>query len=281
MSELYFVGFKDITFKDDERGCTLDVAVWYPTDVAPAMHNYFGQFYACVSQDARIIHKRFPVLFISHGSKGHRFNQHYLAERIAEAGFIVISVEHPYDNAFEDSHLDLWCNLENRSRDLLFVIKQVCECPFLQNRMNYNETFFVGHSFGGYTCMKLAQENALSHIINLRGLILFAPAYDELYFNGQQPLTEQTHVLLFTSERDELLHHVDEAYLKLATKATHYELKNAGHYVYLMCCPEALKVSCPDICVDIGVDRQAIHPFLTVKVINFLNTHCHSSLEVI
>lgn len=281
MSDLYFVGFKDITLKDEKRSRTLNVAIWYPTDVTPTIQNYFGQHYSCVSKDAEIIYKTFPVLFISHGSKGHRFNQHYLAERIAETGFIVISIEHPYDNAFNADHSNLQCNLNNRPEDLLFVVTKLCKWSFLKTCMDYSSVFFMGHSFGGYTCMNLAQKNALSHMINLRGLILFAPAYHPTYFDDFHTLDEQTHVLLFTSEQDELLHNVDKAYLQLATNITHYELKGAGHYVYLMRCSEALKEICPEICLDHNVDRQQIHQFLIVTVINFLNSHCHSSLEVV
>jgi len=76
-------GFRDLKFTDHERGRTISVALWYPTD-DPAAALIYGCVHAGrVAEGGAIRPGRHPLALHSHGTGGNRFNQYNLAEFFA------------------------------------------------------------------------------------------------------------------------------------------------------------------------------------------------------
>ncbi len=92
------VGYTVLDFKvksgDAEKPLT--VAVWYPTDAAPAPHTYGGPTKGRVAVDGapRAEGGPWPMLVFSHGYGGGGLGHAYLAEVLAARGWIVAAPDH-------------------------------------------------------------------------------------------------------------------------------------------------------------------------------------------
>jgi predicted dienelactone hydrolase len=96
-----------------------------------------------------------PLILISHGTGGHRFNQFYLSEFLAAHGYIVIAVQHPGNCTGDNSDALLLKNLWNRPKDVSFVVDQALKEPGLAEHISRNRIGVIGHSLGGYTALTL------------------------------------------------------------------------------------------------------------------------------
>ena len=99
-------------------------------------------------------HKR-PLIVVSHGNWGTRYSQGWLAVRLVDAGYVVLSTSHPGtlgDDQSVAGRLRLW----DRSRDVSFALTEVLKHPKWSALIDENRVAFVGHSFGGWTGISLA-----------------------------------------------------------------------------------------------------------------------------
>ncbi|NNM58232.1 MAG: hypothetical protein HKM04_00235 [Legionellales bacterium] len=276
----YFAGFQDAIYYDNQRNREVRAAIWYPTQESPEQSTYFNAYTGYVKHHAVIDKAQFPLILISHGSKGHRINQHYLAEYLAKQGFIVAAVEHPFDTSFDDSQSDKQTNLINRPLDVLLVIKRLMSDSFYKTSLDEKNIGMIGHSFGGFTALLMAgifpdyldcfnKNKVTAYLKNIKGITLLAPALSELF--DTNCAKTNIPILFFKSEFDEALGSSDLNYLPLFTNKKLINLKNTGHYIYLMKCPDKLKDICPVICVDKGMQREEIHPILKKNIAEFFN----------
>ena len=96
-----------------------------------------------------------PLIVVSHGNWGTRFSQGWLAVRLVNAGFVVLSASHPGtlgDDQTVAGRLRLW----DRSRDISFALDEVLKHPKWSALIDETRIAFVGHSFGGWTGVSLA-----------------------------------------------------------------------------------------------------------------------------
>jgi predicted dienelactone hydrolase len=77
-------------------------AVWYPC-AQPANEVKLGPFIMSVAKDCPIAGKKLPLVVISHGRGGTFLDHRDTAEILADAGFIVVAINHPGDNAMDKS----------------------------------------------------------------------------------------------------------------------------------------------------------------------------------
>jgi predicted dienelactone hydrolase len=108
-----------------------------------------------------------PVVVISHGLGSDRTTYAYLAEHLAQHGFMVAVIEHPGSNADQLQALaagrvdEVTAPEEfiNRPQDVTFLLDEMEQInrthPTLQGRMNLQQVGIIGQSFGGYTALIL------------------------------------------------------------------------------------------------------------------------------
>jgi predicted dienelactone hydrolase len=100
-------------------------------------------------------HGKRPLIVISHGNWGTRYSQGWLALRLVQAGYLVLSTSHPGTLGNDQSvagRLRLW----DRSRDVSFALTQILAQPQWSGLIDESRVGFVGHSFGGWTGVSLA-----------------------------------------------------------------------------------------------------------------------------
>jgi predicted dienelactone hydrolase len=98
---------------------------------------------------------RRPLIVISHGNWGGRYSQGWLAVRLVNAGFVVLSTSHPGtlgDDQTVAGRLRLW----DRSRDVSSALGELLLHPGWSALIDEDRIGFVGHSFGGWTGVSLA-----------------------------------------------------------------------------------------------------------------------------
>jgi predicted dienelactone hydrolase len=301
------VGVQESVWKDAKRNRTIKTAIWYPTSAPAGTIRYMSVFSGRAKKDAPIDKGTFPLLLVSHGTMGHRYNQYYLSEFLASHGYIVAAVEHPLDNYSDDTDAHTIRNLWNRPKDVSFVLTQMLERSAFAGSIDSSKIGVIGHSLGGYTALVLAGAVPnRSHIIKLCASPgEFKPICDKVkdelrqwsegkYYDYTQlhdprfkaafamapgvpfafkkPDMERVRIPIFivVSGKDEILHGEEKRYAKIfPTPPEWLELPDAGHFVYLMECPFFVRILAWIPCRDIGVPRSKIHPKLQKAALSF------------
>jgi predicted dienelactone hydrolase len=108
-----------------------------------------------VARGAQPVSGKRPLVVVSHGNWGSRYSQGWLALKLVDSGYIVLSASHPGtvgDDQTAAGRYRLW----DRSRDISFALDQVLNDPKWAALIDETRIGFVGHSFGGWTGVSLA-----------------------------------------------------------------------------------------------------------------------------
>jgi len=123
-------------------------------------------------RDARIEDGRFPLILFSHGNGGFRMQSAFWCEHMASHGYVVMSPDHTRNCSLTvvDGKVILY-DKEGRERsaidrpkDLSFLIDAMermhhgADSRFL-GKIDLDHIGVAGHSFGGYTAAKMADED--------------------------------------------------------------------------------------------------------------------------
>ena len=158
----YQAGIRDVSFVDF-RGKELIMTVWYPTIVTddrdPSMYEPFvislGGYRATTPQV-----KDAPLIAFSHGFFAIRYQSAFLMEHLAEQGFVVVAVDHPYNTLYDFDDDKTAQVLLERPDDVRSAVDHLLELnddprdPFFQ-MVNGESYIAMGHSFGSHTAMVL------------------------------------------------------------------------------------------------------------------------------
>ena len=98
----YQVGVQETIWKDSNRRRSIKTSIWYPTSMASRSILYNNVFPGKARINAVVSPGKHPLIIISHGSGGNRYNQYYLSEFLASHGYIVAAVEHPHNNSSDN-----------------------------------------------------------------------------------------------------------------------------------------------------------------------------------
>ena len=96
-----------------------------------------------------------PLVILSHGMYGHRFNQLWLARRLAQAGFVAAAVDHPGTTTFNRDRT-LSRRLWERPLDIGRVIDALMADSATARLIDPSRIYAAGHSLGGYTVLAAA-----------------------------------------------------------------------------------------------------------------------------
>ena len=140
----------------------LQVTIWYPATagtpetpylIGPPDKPLFDV--ATLAVDARPEAGKHPVILLSHGFGGTADDMGWLAAPLARAGYVVISVDHPGNNALDKTLIGATAWWE-RPRDLIAALDAMTRDPEFAPLIDRDEVAAAGYSMGGATALALA-----------------------------------------------------------------------------------------------------------------------------
>lgn len=151
-------GFRAATIETPDRPQPLTLAIWYPAadDGTPRLVGDNPVFQGVAIREAATpLSGRHPLVVLSHGFGGNRFNQAWLAVQLADAGYVVAATDHPGTSTFDrdpDQAAALW----KRPADLSRVIDHLTGDADLSAMVDPGRIAVIGHSLGGWTAIEIA-----------------------------------------------------------------------------------------------------------------------------
>ena len=155
-------GFRGLTIPAEHHGREMSGALWYPSAGGGEAISFGenGVFYGTeVLDGARMAEGPFPVILASHGLGGHIGALGWLTAGLAEAGALVLSVNHPGSTRGD---FDLQEGLKHwtRTEDLRAALDWLAARPDLAAHADFARIYAVGFSAGGWTALSLGGARA-------------------------------------------------------------------------------------------------------------------------
>ncbi|CAN7221911.1 alpha/beta hydrolase family protein [Neorhizobium tomejilense] len=282
----------------------IDAAMWSPCAEAPADVRIEGLTVPAVL-DCLIAGEKLPLVIISHGYGGWYLGHHDTAEALADAGFVVVAVNHPHANYADMSRADGLGALIGRPVDIKRTVDFMLMASPDAAKIDPQRVGFYGFSQGGYTGLVIAGANPDFSKLPPRCADPKAtgcPQTNQVRRSQQRPLPQSlTHdpriramvvadplsVVLQTTDSvknvtiplqlwgSELgggggASPEDVATLArvLPEKPDFRIVSNAVHLSFLTLCPKNRQFS--EVCIDaLGFDRAAFHREFNAEVIAF------------
>jgi predicted dienelactone hydrolase len=98
---------------------------------------------------------RRPLVVLSHGNWGSRYSLGWLALKLVDAGYVVLSTTHPGTSGDDQTAAGRY-RLWDRSRDVSASIDAILRHPKWSALVDPARIGFAGHSFGGWAGVSLA-----------------------------------------------------------------------------------------------------------------------------
>lgn len=288
----YQAGMRDITFTDD-RGKELLMTVWYPTIVtdgrSPDPYEPFTISINAYKATAPAV-KNAPLIAFSHGFFAIRYQSAFLMEHLAEQGFVVVAVDHPFNTLYDFDDAKTAQVLLERPDDLRAAVDKLTEMvntisdPF-SDLADCSQYIAMGHSFGSHTatvlgggtldydglstyCGNFPDERACDYFDNISAsdldqygtvdsrVLATIPISPGLWYtfgaNGEGLQTVQN-PLIIAGIQDDVLEYETETqpfFEALSSPKTIFSMNNTGHYGMTNICDIASFLS--EECADAG-----------------------------
>jgi predicted dienelactone hydrolase len=287
----------------DASGPAISAIMWSPCATPPDKLR-LRAFVVPAVRDCPIAGERLPLIVISHGHGGTYLGHHDTAEVLADAGFVVVALNHPGDTASEMSRAGNLSVLIERPADVKRLTDYMLGPAPDAAKLDPRRIGFFGFSRGGYTGLVIAGANPdfqhatppcpdpqapicaalrrhevpsqpLVHDPRVKALVIADPLS---FFPTPDSLREvKVPVQLWSSERgddDVLPHSVAALVDDLPAKPEFHLVRNAGHFAFLTPCPTELASGVPELCSDAaGFDRVAFHQEFDAQVLRFFRDH--------
>jgi predicted dienelactone hydrolase len=147
--------------RDAEHRPTVRVTVWYPAaegskeeriDLGPEGHPLF--IVGAVAQDAPFVDaKPRPVILFSHGFGGTARMMGWFGVPLARAGYVVVAVDHPGNNAFDRMTAAAAIMPWDRPQDLRAALQAAKADPAIGSHIDASRLGVSGFSAGGFTSL--------------------------------------------------------------------------------------------------------------------------------
>lgn len=244
-------------------------SLWYPSEPGGKKARYLGVLQGEAGIQAKPSGKDWPLVLVSHGSGGSRFDQFFLCERLAKAGYAVLAVDHK--DRQEDAR---WQCLLRRPARLLAAWYQLKREAFCLSHIDFGSLSLIGHSAGAYDLVvaaggqpEFAREPVLSPVQSklagfcaedyalpdITHMVLLAPALSNVF--SPHTLAAIRLPVLVVEAQDEKVNLLGCAadYATGLEQAQYQLLEGAGHYAFVYECPPVMRALNPDIA---GGDRR-------------------------
>jgi predicted dienelactone hydrolase len=148
----------NFTFEASHRDMPVQTLVWYPSKgrgvpVSIGDDPVFVGVHA--ERDAKPSQGKHPVVILSHGAGGNAANLAWIASRMAEAGFIVFSPNHPGSTS-RDSRPETNILAWQRPQDVSALLDAIAASKGWSNTVDQDNVTVIGFSMGGYTALAMA-----------------------------------------------------------------------------------------------------------------------------
>lgn len=294
-------GFKPLEIPASSGEPAIKAMVWSPCANAPDTSE-IGPYIVQAIADCAITDQSLPLVVISHGYGGSLLGHHDTATALADAGFVVLTLNHPGDFYDDDSGAHQLDIFESRPHDVSRAISFMQESWSMRKNLDPDAVGVMGFSRGGTTALILsgavpsipasaerfcsewwsfvhwqcrqlkADEARITPHADPR--IRAAVVMDPLnLFDASGLQSAHTPVQLWASENggDGVeFQHVKAIRTSLPQVRDYRVARGAGHFAYLAPCTPAFKESAPGICEDPeGFDRISWHREMNAAVVDF------------
>ncbi|OLP45421.1 alpha/beta hydrolase family protein [Rhizobium oryziradicis] len=297
-------GLKSFDIPADPDGPMLKAVQWSPC-ATPDGEIKAGPFLLPGVRDCPIEGEKRPLVVISHGFGGTNLSHHDTAEALANAGFVVVAINHPDDTAASLEKQHSLKALISRPTDVKRAIDFMLASSPDATRIDPNAIGFFGFSRGGYTGLVLAGANpdfqalrspcqdqtgvtcppvnqnvfpkvALQHDQRIKAFVIADPLSS--VFSAPDSVQNVTAPIQMWGSQyggdgvsPESLQTV---VINLSVKPDFHLVPNSEHFAFLTVCPTELAKSLPELCVDRpGFDRAAFHQDLNKKMAAFFKAY--------
>lgn len=296
-------GIKFVTIAPDKNGPALKALLWTPC-AEPPQDVTVGPYVLRGRRDCPTAGENLPLIVISHGHGGSYLGHHDLAERLADAGFVVAAINHPGDTYADMSNAADISEFIERPVDIRRLIDYMVGHSPDASKIDADRIGFFGFSRGGYTGLILAggepdfihanvscddMKLPICQEIRQRKLPVMNAAPDRRIkayvladplnaFPEQRDLSRiEAPIQLWASQfgGDGVLPETTPALAAaLPQRPEFHAVPGAAHFAFLAPCPAVMQQSAPEICVDApGFDRNAFHNEFDQAVLRFFNAN--------
>ena len=133
----------------DPGGKPLVIGIWYPSLVV-AKAVSMGPTTMSVASNAPVNGKALPMIVMSHGTGGSYLGHFDTAIALADAGFVVVAVNHTADNYADNSRS---MDALDRPRQISRVIDHMLSSWEARTAINPQRVGMFGFSAGGFTAL--------------------------------------------------------------------------------------------------------------------------------
>jgi predicted dienelactone hydrolase len=300
-SVAHAAGFQPIEVPGDSSLPAIKGAIWYPC-AQPVRDIEVGLLTIAVAKDCPVTGEKLPLIVISHGKGGSLIGHYDTAQTLADAGFVVVAISHPGDNALDKSRMDDPSVFVERPADIKRAIDFMLGPWPDANKIDATRIGLFGFSRGGYTGLVAIGANPhfgkrlrscegngsalcdqihkgelpeLTHDPRIKAAVIADPL--SIFFTPNSFTAVNVPVQLWGSERggDGV---TPESVVAIASqlpqKPEFHAVPNSQHFDFLPPCPPALAKAAPVICVDApGFDRTAFHQELNAAMLAFFRKH--------
>lgn len=151
-------GITTLHLYDASRDRPIVTEIWYPVNKDAPAKAAAGFWIRCdEARDAPISSEKnkYPLILISHGSGGHRFDISWLAEILSANGYIVAAMDH-FGNTWNNKIPEYFTRPWERPQDISFVIDHLLSSTRFKERIDEKKIGFAGYSLGGSTGIWIA-----------------------------------------------------------------------------------------------------------------------------
>lgn len=286
----------------DQGGKPLAIGIWYPSQTI-AKPVSMGPTTMTVAINAPVNGKALPMIVMSHGTGGSYLGHFDTAIALADAGFVVVAMNHTGDNYADQSRS---ADIMDRPRQVSRVIDHMLSTWEGHATIDPQRVGMFGHSAGGFTtlviiggvpdftkigpmcrqqpgdfaCQLLAKTEgpiivpATTAVADARikAAVVVAPALG-FTFSPDGLKNVRVPVQLWRAENDVLVpypRYAEAVRLALPQAPDYHVVPDAGHFDFLAPCSEALASLAPAICTSsAGFDRAAFHVDFDSEVVKF------------
>ncbi|MBB4291035.1 putative dienelactone hydrolase [Rhizobium leguminosarum] len=158
MSPAQAAGLKFLHIPVGQDDPAIDAAMWSPCTEVPEDVQIRALTIPAVP-DCPIAGEKLPLVIISHGYGGWYLGHHDTAEALADSGFVVVAINHPYANYADMSRANGLGVLAARPVDIKRTIDFMLTDFPDSAKIDPQRIGFYGFSQGGYTGLVLAGAN--------------------------------------------------------------------------------------------------------------------------
>ena len=294
-------GFQSIEVPSDGSLPAIEGGVWYPC-AQPVSEVKVGPFTMAAAKDCPVTGEKLPLVVISHGKGGTFIGHHDTAETLADAGFVVVAISHPGDNALDRSRIDDFSVFIERPTDIKRTIDFMLGPWPGAEKIDTTRIGLFGFSRGGHTglvaigakphfgkrlrhcdgndsllCDQVhkGEPPELTHDPRIKAAVIADPL--SVFFTPDSFKAVKVPVQLWGSERggDGVTpESVVATASQLPDKPEFHTVPNSQHFDFLPPCPSGLAKSAPIICADAAdFDRAAFHKEFNAEVLAFFRRH--------